>query len=154
MPAIFDDPHVIAAHGMLDPKLRLKHQPYAKLIGLEEPKNKWYRKLDKSRPVAVGHHSYHKIPHIPTIRNKQFYGLDTRCAEGGNLTALILPTKEIVQVPARKNYWLETKAKALKLLESGHYMSKPTLPYAEPKNQRMSLNKTGQIKRKELPALQ
>jgi bis(5'-nucleosyl)-tetraphosphatase (symmetrical) len=33
------------------------------------------------------------------------YGLDTGCCFGGRLSALILETKEIVQVPAKRIYY-------------------------------------------------
>lgn len=57
--------------------------------------------------VIYGHnvHSYDE-PLIEEVAPNVFcYGLDTGVCFGGNLTAMILETKEIVQVPARKVYY-------------------------------------------------
>lgn len=60
--------------------------------------------------IIYGHnvHSYTE-PFIETVApGVTCYGLDTGCCFGGKLTALILETKEVVQVQAKKVYYQST----------------------------------------------
>lgn len=61
----------------------------------------WWNDHRSSLRVAYGHiRTDDGKPRI--IRNT--YGIDTGCVHGGSLTALRLPSREIVQVPAKKVY--------------------------------------------------
>lgn len=57
--------------------------------------------------VVYGHHVHsYKDPLIEEVAPNIFcYGLDTGCCFGGRLTALILETKEIVQIQAKETYY-------------------------------------------------
>jgi predicted phosphodiesterase len=53
-------------------------------------------------------HNVHSLtdPHIQEVApGVMCYGLDTGCCFGGRLTAMILETKEIIQVQAKKEYY-------------------------------------------------
>jgi bis(5'-nucleosyl)-tetraphosphatase (symmetrical) len=67
----------------------------------------WTEYWNGPESVVYGHnvHSY-KDPLIEEMYPGVFcYGLDTGCCFGGRLTALILETKEIVQVQAKRVYY-------------------------------------------------
>lgn len=57
--------------------------------------------------VVYGHHVHsYQDPLVEEIYpGVMCYGIDTGCCFGGKLTALILETKEIVQVQAKKSYY-------------------------------------------------
>jgi bis(5'-nucleosyl)-tetraphosphatase (symmetrical) len=57
--------------------------------------------------IIYGHHVHSMSePHIEEIYPGVIcYGLDTGCCFGGHLSAMILETKEIVQVKAKKTYY-------------------------------------------------
>lgn len=50
--------------------------------------------------VVYGH-----TPRREPAHNRWSLGIDTGCVQGGALTACILPTRELVQVPARRKYF-------------------------------------------------
>lgn len=54
----------------------------------------------KEIPICIGHLGY---VHVEMVK-KKLYCLDTGCAGGEKLTALVLPEKKIVQVKSKKNY--------------------------------------------------
>lgn len=55
----------------------------------------------KGPPYVV----YGHTPRPDVYKRKWSMGIDTACAMGGRLTALILPEKRIIQVKARKRYY-------------------------------------------------
>ena len=69
--------------------------------------NFWTQLWTGPESVVYGHtvHSYNS-PLIEEVSPDVFcYGLDTGCCFGGKLTALILESKEIVQVTSKKTYY-------------------------------------------------
>lgn len=59
----------------------------------------WFSLWQGPESVVYGH-----IPKLRIERTHLTLGIDTACVYGGFLTAYILPSKDIVQVPARKPY--------------------------------------------------
>ncbi|WP_427158782.1 metallophosphoesterase [Aliinostoc sp. HNIBRCY26] len=62
----------------------------------------WSQLYSGTKPIIFGHHV---VGNEPLIITGKIYGIDTGACHGGRLTALILPTFEIVQVQAPKDYW-------------------------------------------------
>lgn len=100
------------AHALFDPAMSLQEQDDATLIGLsgvEQALNarlgsSWYNHYAGPHPLIVGHHHYLGTG-APLIRDDVLFAIDTGCVYGFNLTALVLPSFEVVQVPARRDYW-------------------------------------------------
>lgn len=65
-------------------------------VGMRQP---WYESYSGDDLVVFGHWAGNE----PVIRPKTI-GLDTSCVYGGRLTALILPERRLVSVPARRAY--------------------------------------------------
>lgn len=67
----------------------------------------WTEYWDGPESVVYGHHVHsYEEPLIQEISpGVVCYGIDTGCCFGGRLTAFILETKEMVQVPAKKEYY-------------------------------------------------
>jgi serine/threonine protein phosphatase 1 len=68
----------------------------------------WSELYTGDKPVIFGHHV---VGDEPLIIDRQVYGIDTGACHGGNLTAVIIPGFEIVQVGASKDYWKEELVK-------------------------------------------
>jgi serine/threonine protein phosphatase 1 len=68
----------------------------------------WSRFYKGTKPVIFGHHA---VGAEPLIREQKVYGIDTGAFCGGRLTALILPSFEVVQVQSRRNYWHDERVK-------------------------------------------
>jgi hypothetical protein len=67
----------------------------------------WTHFWNGPESVVYGH-NVHSLdtPNIEKISSDVFcYGLDTGCCYGGKLTALILETKQVVQVQSKKTYY-------------------------------------------------
>ncbi|AFZ03972.1 metallophosphoesterase family protein [Calothrix sp. PCC 6303] len=64
----------------------------------------WSQLYSGVKPVIFGHRV---VGDYPIIIARKVYGIDTGACHGGKLTALILPSFEIVQVEAAKDYWQE-----------------------------------------------
>lgn len=71
-------------------------------------KTYWSHLYTGAKPVIFGHHI---VGNEPLILTGKVYGIDTGACHGGRLTGLILPSFEIVQVQATKDYWHEEMAK-------------------------------------------
>ncbi|MFN0201728.1 MAG: metallophosphoesterase, partial [Bacteroidia bacterium] len=68
----------------------------------------WTEHYTGEKPVIFGHHV---VGDEAKKYGKNVYGIDTGACHGGYLTALILPTFEIVSVKAAKDYWKEELVK-------------------------------------------
>jgi hypothetical protein len=60
----------------------------------------WYEHYEGSQTVVFGHWARHGL-----VRKKRIRGLDSGCVYGGQLSAWIAETDELIQVPARRAYW-------------------------------------------------
>jgi len=92
----------LVVHAGFDPRRPLARQSDVALTNLrrlkdtEEP---WYERYEGDALVVFGHWASPK----PVVRRNAI-GLDTGCVYGGALTALILPERRLVSVPARRVY--------------------------------------------------
>lgn len=77
-----------------------KSDPWVKPPGTDDWAERW-----TETSVVYGHavHSLSK-PRVDRHPSTECWGIDTGCVFGGMLTALVLPTKEIVQVRAERQY--------------------------------------------------
>lgn len=66
------------------------------------PKGTPWQELWRGPPHVI----YGHTPRVAIQRSTWTLGIDTGCVLGGHLSACILPSREIVQVPARKKYHL------------------------------------------------
>ncbi|MBV6625349.1 MAG: serine/threonine protein phosphatase [Rivularia sp. (in: Bacteria)] len=64
----------------------------------------WSELYTGEKPVIFGHHV---VGDNPLIVEGKVYGIDTAACHGARLTGLILPSFEIIQVQAAKDYWRE-----------------------------------------------
>jgi hypothetical protein len=64
----------------------------------------WYEAYHDSKLIVFGHW----VRREPLIRPNAV-GLDTGCVYGGKLSALILPSREVISVPAKKAYSIRSK---------------------------------------------
>jgi serine/threonine protein phosphatase 1 len=64
----------------------------------------WSQLYTGVKPVIFGHRV---VGDNPMIIAQKVYGIDTGACHGGKLTALILPSFEIVQVQSPQDYWQE-----------------------------------------------
>ncbi|MDP2309610.1 MAG: metallophosphoesterase [Pseudomonadota bacterium] len=65
----------------------------------------WHELYDDPKPVVFGHH----VVEAPIVREGRVYGIDTGCVHGWSLTALVLPSFELVSVPSRGDRWREVR---------------------------------------------
>ncbi len=128
-------PGWIAVHGGLMPRVPPEKQKASQLVrcrwvdekgayvGLKRPDDPpemppgampWAHAWDGTESVVYGHEVFsEEQPQYDRRPNgAECWGLDTGCCHGGRLTALILETREVVQVQARQQYarrgWVST----------------------------------------------
>jgi len=92
----------LVIHAGLRPGLPLEQQDLSDLTELREvgPKFRpWYEWYRNGKPAVFGHW----VRREPLLLEHAI-GLDTGCVYGGELTACILPAREIVSVKARRIY--------------------------------------------------
>lgn len=111
-PLYLDLPEALLVHGFWEPGVPLERQRENVLTGvlsgeayLQEKGNwPWYDHYDGDKPLIVGHRHYRNDGE-PLIVNDKVWAIDTGCVRGGRLTGLLLPSFNLVSVPARENYW-------------------------------------------------
>jgi hypothetical protein len=92
----------MVVHAGFDPREGLEWQSDVQLTTmrrLKDTEEPWYERYADSRLVVFGHWAR---PEAVVRRNA--IGLDTGCVYGGALTAVILPERRLVSVPARRVY--------------------------------------------------
>jgi len=102
-PFFLEGDDFLVVHGGLDPRIAtLEGQSRLDLVTMRYPRGMtipWYEAYTAQRLVIFGHWAQQK----PVVRGNAI-GLDTGCVYGGSLTALILPERRLVSVPARREY--------------------------------------------------
>jgi len=90
-------------HAGVDPRISsLEEQSRNDLLTIRVPegmKTPWYESYQGDLPAVFGHWSKNE----PVICANAI-GLDTGCVYGGALTALILPERRLISVPAKRDY--------------------------------------------------
>jgi serine/threonine protein phosphatase 1 len=92
----------LVVHAGFDPRRPITRQSDVALTNmrrLKDTEEPWYERYHDERLVVFGHWARPE----PVVR-RNAVGLDTGCVYGGALTALILPERRLVRVPARKAY--------------------------------------------------
>jgi diadenosine tetraphosphatase ApaH/serine/threonine PP2A family protein phosphatase len=93
----------LVVHAGLDPRISsVRLQSPSDLMTIRVPegmKIPWYEAYTRDQLVVFGHWARNE----PVIRPNAI-GLDTGCVYGGSLTALILPERRLISVPAEKAY--------------------------------------------------
>ena len=106
-PMFIDLPSALVVHGGFDASKGgpAEHAPavLANLRTLEDG-TPWYERYFAKKPVIFGHW-VHRNP----VLRPNVVGLDTGCVFGGALTAVVLPERRLVCVPARKAYRARSK---------------------------------------------
>ncbi len=102
-PALIAADDFLVVHAGFDPRLRsYARQPVERLTHirrLEDTGEPWYEAYEGRKLAVFGHWARPR----PVVRPNAI-GLDTGCVYGGELTALILPERRLVAVPARRVY--------------------------------------------------
>jgi len=115
LPAVIETPHAIVTHARLDSMRPLTEQEShftaavggaAVTIELDaEGVPLWFRQMGFQKPVCMGHIGYERVVLVP----QGLYALDTRAVGGGQLTAVVFPGGDVVQVPVARNYHQEAR---------------------------------------------
>lgn len=108
----YDD--CIVVHAGLQPEVKLENTSPSILTkirtwdgsgdDMNNPSNPPWHKFYKGKKLVVYGHFAAQGLHI--LENS--IGLDSGCCWGGSLSALILPSREIIQVKAKKAYFVES----------------------------------------------
>ena len=113
LPLFMERKEYVLVHAGYLPQIPLSQQPRNTLLRgrmpwMENNYDKrfggWWRHYSGIRPVVYGHFVF---PNVHKENNT--YGLDTGACHGKYLSAMILETKEIIQVEAQKDYWNEIR---------------------------------------------
>lgn len=118
LPAYIELPEAVIVHGYYEPGVPLSEQQERVLVGMgngekyliKNYKRPWFERYDGEKPIIVGHRDYTTFQQVFNYQGR-VWGIDTRCVYGGLLTGLILPDWELVQVPAKTNYWGKISAR-------------------------------------------
>lgn len=101
-PFYLEDQDFIVVHAGLRPGIPLHQQAPLDLTHLRtigEENKPWFEFYEGAKPVVFGHWARRGL----TVRSNAI-GLDTGCVYGGELSAVVFPSQEIVSVKARKIY--------------------------------------------------
>jgi serine/threonine protein phosphatase 1 len=109
----YETENAIIIHAFFEHDKDLKEQKQEVLCGstsgdryLEKkyaPETFWSEYYKGTKPIIYGHHV---VGDNPKILNNTF-GIDTGCCHGNYLTAIELPSFNVIQVKAKKDYWKE-----------------------------------------------
>jgi len=100
-PLTISGPGFMVVHAGFDPSEGLEWQSAAQLTGLRRlPDGRPWYEAYRDRTLGVFGHWAKRQP----VVRPNAVGLDTGCVYGGSLTALILPERLLISVPARKVY--------------------------------------------------
>ncbi|MDP3542362.1 MAG: metallophosphoesterase [Elusimicrobiota bacterium] len=101
LPLTISGPGFLVVHAGFDPAEGLEWQSAAALTNLRRlPDGRpWYEAYRQRTLAVFGHWAKRQ----PVVRPNAV-GLDTGCVYGGSLTALILPERILISVPARRAY--------------------------------------------------
>jgi serine/threonine protein phosphatase 1 len=102
-PLAAEDDGFLVVHAGIDPRIptlaqQLRHD-LLNIRTLEGTDIPWYEAYTEERLIVFGHWARRD----PIIRPNAI-GLDSGCVYGGALTALILPERRLVSIPAAKEY--------------------------------------------------
>jgi len=111
---------VLIVHGFWEPGRSVEEQHPAVITGtmsgakrIERLGRPWYELYDGEKPLVVGHAIYDGPR--PLVYEDRVFGIDTGCVHGQRLTGLVVPSFELVSVPARTDHWSALKAQHLDL---------------------------------------
>lgn len=97
-PYYIEDGNFLVIHGGLVPGLKIEEQDPENLVSLRTVGEKpWHSLYTGEKLVIYGHWAMQGLH-----KTKNTIGLDSGCVYGKKLSAVILPEREIVSVPARK----------------------------------------------------
>lgn len=101
LPLTISGPGFLVVHAGFDPAEGLEWQTASQLTNLRRlPDGRpWYEAYRERTLAVFGHWAKRQ----PVVRPNAV-GLDTGCVYGGSLTALILPERILISVPARRTY--------------------------------------------------
>lgn len=101
LPLTISGPGFLVVHAGFDPAEGLEWQTASQLTNLRRlPDGRpWYEAYRERTLAVFGHWAKRR----PVVRPNAV-GLDTGCVYGGSLTALILPERILISVPARRTY--------------------------------------------------
>lgn len=115
LPAVIESEHVIVTHARLDPTKSIQDQDphFTCAVGgrgvvIECDENGvplWFHQMTFDKPVCIGHIGYDRVELVPG----KLYALDTGCAKGRQLAAVILPAGQVVLLDAKRNYYSEAR---------------------------------------------
>jgi serine/threonine protein phosphatase 1 len=109
-------PEALVVHGFWEPGEPLERQRDTVLVGTLSGEQylakcyarPWYELYDGAKPLIVGHIDY-RGDGEPLVWRDRVFAIDTGCCHGRRLTGLLLPAFRFVSVPARADYWEQTR---------------------------------------------
>ncbi|MBX2796815.1 MAG: serine/threonine protein phosphatase [Myxococcales bacterium] len=115
LPYYVETEQVRVVHGGLIPGTPLADTPEDVLAATTSGTRKleqllggarWWERYTDEVPVVFGHHV---VGEEPLVVDDRVFGIDTGACHGMRLTALVLPSFELVSVPARADHWAEVR---------------------------------------------